>query len=467
MHEEFFETGEKAEIMITACEGSITIGSWIRTLVGVKGQAFNGKMATIGHITLSSEGDLLLRVPEKTAVTIQQAQGNITIKHIDGDVTIKSAGADVHLNDVGQAIIDEAVGDVVVENINGRCVITHAQQNLTGRRLQALQAETVGGTAVVEYATGFVDLGDVGGDIALNTIKGDMDVKSGQAQATLTNLGGLNRVKVAGDLHLNGSVAHGEHLFSTKGTLFVDWPSDTPVRLVATAPVVENYLPLFDVAETAVADNLTQLTGHIEDGKPFLSLKAGQHIQLGHKPAQPPQPVRTTTKPQSPADDSVATAVANALTSAAADLDPATAAQLTDPALAEEIAVAINGQLVYLTASAASTPEKPVDSDQGPVHTKGKQAFTKAEKAVEKSLQQAQDSMDQTRQKLTPPPAPPQSPIPNLQPQPANDQPTSPPSKQPNKQTTTTDSRRHILQLLKDDLISIEQADLLLAALNK
>jgi hypothetical protein len=129
---------------------------------------------------------------------------------------------------------------------------------------------------LVHYANGDVFVGEVMGDLSLSTVNGVVTVQRGQRDVNLNNLGGALTVEnVQGDVRLRGGLPGGKHHCQAQGDIVVRWPVGAPLLLQATAPQITNRLPLQDVEE---AEN--SLSGRLGDGETVLVLQAQGRIVL-------------------------------------------------------------------------------------------------------------------------------------------------------------------------------------------
>jgi hypothetical protein len=157
------------------------------------------------------------------------------------------------------------------------------------RSVSGVQLVVVDGQTTIRFANGHVDLGEIGGRLELASVNGDVALANGRADVILRNMGGVNKLPVvAGDVWLVGGLRSGEHHVASAQTVYVYWPKDAPVRLSATAPTVDSRLPLSHQVESTEND-LTTLTGHIEEGEARLMLQAAQRIALKPVGAEPPR----------------------------------------------------------------------------------------------------------------------------------------------------------------------------------
>ncbi len=444
MSEQRFETGKAPHVVVERCDGALAVGSWTGAAVLAQGAEFSGEETAVDQITLSAADGLTLTVPEKASLTIKTCGGPLTIKHVDGIIGIGAVGGAVTLNDVGSVKIKAVGGDLHGENINGPLALDFPQGTVTLRNVADVALKKTIGAVAIRYARGAVQLADARNKATLHTISGRVEIGRAQA-AALSNLGGENKVSgVRGSLHLAGGLVNGSHRFEADGDILVAWPPDGPMTLAAEAAVIDNQLPLADAMTTKTADGRTRLTGHIENGKPIVSLKAAGNIGL--KPMRPGEEAALMeadfdfTPPPPTLDEIVETAVQDTFPRA-------------DPAQIDRVTAAIEAQLA---AHDLITPE--VETGPPPPLA-GKIAAAKAQRKVEKSLQKARETMAQAQAKLTARPAS----RPRSKPAP----PQAAPPPEPEAPTSAQPSQPQILQLLKEGLITVEQANLLLNQLPK
>ncbi len=429
MSEQRFETGKAPHVVVNECGGALVIGSWKGTAVLAQSPELTADTPGPDQLHLASSGDLTLTVPEKASLTIKSCTGPLTIKHVDGFVNVGTAVQSVTLNDVGSAKIG-TVGKLKAENINGPLNVGTAQ-TVKLRNMADVVIDEAADDVAIHFATGAVKIGKVDDRVTLHTINGPVTIQQCH-EAQLGNLGSVNQVNgVSSTLWLVGGLANGEHRFQTEGDILVTWPVDAPLTLVAEAAVIDNQLSLTNAATAKLENGRTQLTGHIEQGKPFVSLKTTGNIGL--KPLRPGETAGLSvadfdfSPPPPTLDEIVATAVSTTFPAAT-------------PAQIEQIADVIE----------AYQAENPITA---PSPSAGQIAAAKAQQKVEKSLQKAADSITGAKTKLT------QSPPSQTQ-EPAKPEPEL--ELETTSDTAVTPSQTQILKLLKDGAITIEQANLLL-----
>jgi hypothetical protein len=426
MNEQRFETGKSPHVVVGECGGTLVVGSWKGTAVLAQSTELTTDTPGPDQLHLSSSTDLTLTVPEKASLTIKSCAGPLTIKHVDGFISIGTAVQTVTLHNVGSAKIEGVQGALHAENISGPLNLGQAQ-TVSLRNVKDVTVSGTNGEVTIQFAVGAVELGQVNGRIYLHTINGPVTIQQG-SEVHLSNLGSANQVSgITGELRLVGGLANGEHSFQSEGDIYVAWPVDAPITLLAEAAVIDNQLLLANAATTKLDDGRTRLTGHIEQGKPFVSVKTTGNIGL--KALRPGE-----------------TAVLSG-----ADFDfsipPPTLADVVATAVAATFPDATPAQIEQITAAIESHLAQVEQTITQPTPSPGQIAAAQAQKKVEKSLQKAEGSIAQAQAQLTQPP------------QPEAAQPESAPP------ASTAPSQTQILQLLKDGHITIEQANLLLDSL--
>ena len=415
MREERFETGKAPHVVVSECGGALAVGSWQGTAVLAQGSDFSGEVTAVTQLTLTSAADLTLTVPEKASLTVKGCNGPLTIKHVDGIIGLGAVGGAVTLNDVGSVKIKVVGGDFHGKNINGPLALDYASGRVTLRNVADVTLRKTVGAVDIRFANGAVQIVDTRDNVTLHTISGEVEIdRAWGKEVTLSNLGGVNDVSgVRGSLRLTGGLVNGEHRFEAEGDILVAWPVDAPITLVAEAALIDNQLPLSGAAETKLANGRFRLAGHIERGKPFVSLKTTARIGL--KPLRPGM---------------------TDLSAADFDFTP------PPPTLDEVVETAV--------------------TDAIPTATPGQIAAAKAQQKAEKSLEKAKESITAAQTRLTQP-AQPKAAKPKSEPETeSKKKKATKPEKETKSGTAVTPSQTQILKLLKDGQITIEQANLLL-----
>ena len=109
------------------------------------------------QVTIRCSGDCNVRVPRAAIIQVTAARGDAVIKALDGDLTIDATHGDLELRNVGATKIGKVNGDLEAKNVEGNLNIDSAQGDVSIRGVQ-------GDFTVTSKVAGNLNLSDVGGD---------------------------------------------------------------------------------------------------------------------------------------------------------------------------------------------------------------------------------------------------------------------------------------------------------------
>jgi len=109
------------------------------------------------QVTIRCTSDCSVRVPRTAIVQVQAARGDTTIKALDGELSIDSVSGDLELRNVGLTRVGSVRGEFTARNVEGNLIIDTVSGNLSARAIQG--DFTVRGTT-----NGNLNLSDVAGN---------------------------------------------------------------------------------------------------------------------------------------------------------------------------------------------------------------------------------------------------------------------------------------------------------------
>jgi hypothetical protein len=469
--EQRIETGDTPHVIVTTCQGALSVGSWIRSGVGVTGEAFTAESPEADTVTVRSQADLTIQMPPDGRLSLEGLHGPVTVKHLAGLVQIGETPGDLTLRDTNHVQVENVHQSLAGQNLNGALTVAAVQGDLTLRNAADVTVEAVHGAASLHYVNGRVRLDQVQGDAALHTVNDDLHLGRIHGELRLSNLGGQTRVEqVDGDLWLAGGLAGGEHSFYAEGDIYVYWPPDAPLNLIATGGTVDHRLLLQETAVTSTEENTT-LTGALAETKTTLRLRTPGRIAIlpwsgEEEPAFDPAafapavfaretPPDAESAPDLPAQSETAgaieTAVTRVLEQLVAELGAAWRERFAAVQLEQRLTTALTAALAEAEALPAAPPAAP---------TPGEAAFAAAEEKVKASLDKAQRHVDYTRRRIqreeTAGAAPPE----------AEEKPAELETEAEKPAPAAAASAQlRILQLLEDGALTVDEASQLLKSL--
>lgn len=274
MAKERYETGKAPELTFAECAGDIVIRGWAEPAVMIQGQ--HDVQEAEGALVVSASGSLKAWAPAKARVHVKSVSGDVIIKGIDGAVRGAETMGDLVLKSVGDVQIGVVHGDLAARGLSGVLQLEEVMGDVALRNVGSVQLGTIHGDLALRYVEGAVEVKRVMGDASLQTVSGDVTIYGGERDVNLNNLGGrLSIEDVSGDVRLKGGLPAGKHHCRAQGDIVVRWPEDAPVSFLVSAPQVRNRLQLQDVVEKEGS-----FSGRIGDGDTQLVLEAGGRVIL-------------------------------------------------------------------------------------------------------------------------------------------------------------------------------------------
>lgn len=274
MSGERIELGKAASIIVPFCGGDLVVRSWSETAVSLKGDFEIEEKEDVLYIT--SQSTLRLTIPDQCGLELQQVTGDLVIKKVTSDISFGEVNGDAIFSGVGLVKGQTVNGDVSAKKLSGPIGLDTVHGDLLVRQAQDVKAGTVYGDASIRYVGGDVQLGEVMSDAGLRAVDGDVSVGNGRNDVNVRQIGGqVSLGDVQGDIRIHGPLGEGQHNFNANGNIILRWPEEMPLNLTATGSKINNRLNWDQLTE---ADG--SLTGQIGEGKTALSLTALGRIFL-------------------------------------------------------------------------------------------------------------------------------------------------------------------------------------------
>lgn len=183
--EQSVESGRQPTLTVRAVHGNLVVRGWgeARILARAADTLQLQRDEEEGW-TLSAPGDALLFVPQAARLIVQDVHGDGQITGVEGDIIVQNCHGNLVLAQTGPATLDTVGGDASIHKVAGGLSLENVAGNLTAVRIQgALQVQSCAG------------------DLAAKEIQGPVEVESVAGNATLTNIQGpLALTAVSGDL---------------------------------------------------------------------------------------------------------------------------------------------------------------------------------------------------------------------------------------------------------------------------
>jgi len=202
--------GPAPRIVIDNVGGDLSIVGWEGEDILIKADEDETRFSQDGSlVTVSSSGDLALRVPRDASLTIQTVGGDMSLRGVMGNLEVKTIGGDASIRDINNAAIDAISSDLSMRNVKGNLLI-----------------KKVGSDASIREVQGSVSLESVGDDLVLREVRGNLKANVGaDVVLSLEPQAGNNYVINAGDdLMLILPPDASAKLVLNGDEIIVDWP---------------------------------------------------------------------------------------------------------------------------------------------------------------------------------------------------------------------------------------------------
>lgn len=423
MSRKYYEPGKTEWVEVSHCGGNLLVKGWEDGRIAVQGNHEAGEAE--GLMTLTSKESLSVWLPASASLIVRTVEGDAVIKGIRGELQIETVMGDLVVKSGGSvgASVTAVHGSLAVRSVDGPFQIGTIHGDASFRNTGALQIELVHGDFAARYVEQDVRIAEVYGDASLDTVSGDVEIAHAYGDVNLGNLGGqLNVKQCDGDIRLRGGLSAGKHHLNARGNIVLRWPTGEPLAVHATASSFSNRLPLQDLEEQRdEASGKQRLSGQMGDGETVLVADAGGRIVL-----------KEISRAEWEKDFEAGWA--EAAVGAAVDLS----------GLAEQIGSEISARMAELSARM----EERFGGDYA--QRLAEKAARKAEQAVARATRHAARHQRQANEWYVPP-------VPPV--------PPAPPYQKARRRQPSAEEQVKILSMLEKGIISVDEAETLLRAL--
>lgn len=274
MTKQRYETGKAPVVTVVDCAGDIVVRTWLENAVVVKGQ--HHAEVVDEQISIHSTDSIAITLPAQSHLALQAISGDAVVKGVEGSVRIGQIMGDLGLKNLHNVKLDTVYGDLSLRNIEGSLSIESVMGDMAARNVGGLALGVVHGDLSAHYVGETVVVAEAMGDVNLQTINGEVTLQRVHRDVNLNNLGGKLLVHHAdGDIRLKGGLSSGKHHCSATGDIVLRWPVDAPLNLLVSRGEVQDKLGLQDVTQTQDG-----FSGRLGDGETTLVLDAGGRVIL-------------------------------------------------------------------------------------------------------------------------------------------------------------------------------------------
>lgn len=126
------------------------------------------------HINQGHSIDLVITMPSKLALALDDSSGDITIKGLNNTIKVDDSSGDLTIDGGKSVYVDDSSGSIYVTNIQGN-----------------VEIEDSSGDTTVENTQGAVTINDGSGDVVVNNVTGTVKIDDGSGDISVNGAGGL------------------------------------------------------------------------------------------------------------------------------------------------------------------------------------------------------------------------------------------------------------------------------------
>jgi len=237
--------GNSPKIRVETIDGDLSVVGWDGSDILIKGDDEDIRLEQSGEgISLSSRGDLSLRVPKASSFEFVMISGDASIRGVTGNIELKEISGDLSIRDVGSISIDSVRADLSLRGAKGNLYVKNGHGDVSIRDVE-----------------GNVTLESVADDLALRGVRGNINVNVGEDVVIYLDPKADSQYSItAGDDILLVLLPNANVTLSMQGDeIDVDWPG------------VENQ------------EDVTQRVLTLGDGSAKIALSAGGDVRVTNK----------------------------------------------------------------------------------------------------------------------------------------------------------------------------------------
>lgn len=286
-----YELKEGQSLSIAKCAGSLTLRSWDNPYVSIKGMDVSVEPID-DQLVISASSDIKVQVPADIAISIniETVNGNCNIKGVSSRIRFAEINGNFSASRARSVTGEQVGGNVRLIRLSEGGHIDQVNGHLLARQVTSLSAGEVHGGVDVKESQGKIYVDTVYSQLSLKGIDGEVQVDNVMGGADLRRVSGpIHLEQVNGDVELRGGLRQSEHksVIHSAGNISLRWLAGEPVQLLVTSDG-EIVNKLHDVSNFEMeSGDQNSLAATIGDGGPTLVLSADGDVMLRTLSSEP------------------------------------------------------------------------------------------------------------------------------------------------------------------------------------
>lgn len=195
-------------------------------------------------VIVKCSGDLFLRGDEQAEVRFQSSEDRIRVHQSNENVYVEThASMDISVPRRATIIIERVGGSAFVQDLEGSLTIMKVGGDLALQRMGSVRVEKAGGSCLIEDVSDALSIGKIGGDLTVRQAVGEFSAGTVGGSASLQLAGiGHAEARVGGDAQLYFTQSVGDRITLKAGGnigLYVPENANAAFNLVSNGERVE------------------------------------------------------------------------------------------------------------------------------------------------------------------------------------------------------------------------------------
>ena len=273
--------GNNPKIRVESVSGDLSAAGWDGAEMLIKGDEDEIRFEQTGEtVSVSSRGDLSLRVPKGAILELGKLGGDVSIRGVMGGCEIKEIAGDLSMRDVGSIAIDSLKGDFSAASAKGNLFVKNSLADVSLRDITGdVNIESISDDLSVRGVRGNLHVKNAHGDISVNDVSGDVVIDSVADDLALRGARGNVRVNVGEDVVVYlEPIGDGEYSIHAGEDILLVLPKDTNATLDMRGDEI-----FMDWPGIENDDETTQRVVTLGNGAARIALNAGGEIRVSNR----------------------------------------------------------------------------------------------------------------------------------------------------------------------------------------
>lgn len=238
-------------------------------------------------VIVKVSGDLFLQGGDQPEARFQSSEDRIRVNQSNDTLYVEThASMDLTLPRSSSVIVEKVGGSAFIEDLDSNLMVQKVGGDLAMQRLNIVRIDKVGGSCMIQDVNGAIEINKIGGDMVLRQARGPVEIGTIGGEGDLQTLGEAPlTARTGGDLRLYlTETVHAHISVRAGGEVEIYLPSQAPASLRLTSD--SEYIQLHLAGQTQEIENRYYEAEIGEGGSP-IEARSGGNMRMSDAAAEP------------------------------------------------------------------------------------------------------------------------------------------------------------------------------------